>query len=185
VLELSLGQKIPKTVAPDFDRYDSNTGAHTLHMMLRGSCAARAVLSNAAKQSAHTCVWHQNVKHSTFYLAKGPCPVLYQRQHSTAAADAVEAATAPPTPLHSSAGTVGSPATSSEADTIGILDGSAFDKVKNFRDAATVQGSGIKPGRLYRTGFLSDATPTDVDLLLNRARLRTLIDLRSPTEIGM
>jgi Tyrosine phosphatase family len=172
------------TVAPRFDSYSSFHHLPHAHMMLRGSCAARAVLHNTAKWSAQNGA-HQNAKHATFYLANRPCPALYQRHQSTAAADAVEASTAPPTPAHSSAGTVGSPASSSEADTIGILDGTAFEKVKNFRDAATVQGSGIKPGRLYRTGFLSDATPTDVDLLLNKARLRTLIDLRSPTEIKM
>jgi Tyrosine phosphatase family len=163
------------TVAPRFDSYSSFHHLPHAHMMLRGSCAARAVLHNTAKWSAQNGA-HQNAKHATFYLANRPCPALYQRHQSTAAADAVEASTAPPTPAHSSAGTVGSPASSSEADTIGILDGTAFEKVKNFRDAATVQGSGIKPGRLYRTGFLSDATPTDVDLLLNKARLRTLID---------
>lgn len=35
-------------------------------------------------------------------------------------------------------------------------------QVKNIRDLASVSGSGIKPGRLYRTGYLSKASPEDV-----------------------
>lgn len=57
-----------------------------------------------------------------------------------------------------------------------------FDKVKNCRDLASVQNSPIKPGRVFRTGRLGDATDKD-QVLLNKLGITTLVDLRSPTEL--
>jgi hypothetical protein len=59
-------------------------------------------------------------------------------------------------------------------------------KVKNARDLASVQNSPIQPGRVFRMGRISDATEEDIDLLLSnpdRMHLKTLVDLRSPTEL--
>jgi hypothetical protein len=57
-------------------------------------------------------------------------------------------------------------------------------KVKNARDLASVANSPIEPNRIYRTGRLSDATAEDTALLFgDEIGIRTLIDLRSPTEL--
>lgn len=58
-----------------------------------------------------------------------------------------------------------------------------LEKVKNARDLSSVKGSPIKPGRVYRMGRVSDATPQDIDLLLKEINIKTLVDLRSPTEL--
>ena len=58
-----------------------------------------------------------------------------------------------------------------------------LDKVKNCRDLASVQNSPIKPGRIFRTGRLGDATEKDQTLLLHELGITTLVDLRSPTEL--
>jgi protein tyrosine/serine phosphatase len=58
-----------------------------------------------------------------------------------------------------------------------------LEKVKNCRDLAATKSSPIKPGRLFRTGRLGDATAKDRDILFNQLGLRTLVDLRSPTEL--
>jgi hypothetical protein len=58
-----------------------------------------------------------------------------------------------------------------------------LEKVKNCRDLASVQNSPIKPGRIFRTGRLGDATEKDQALLLNELKITTLVDLRSPTEL--
>jgi len=65
-----------------------------------------------------------------------------------------------------------------------------LQKVKNARDLATVANSPIQPNRIYRMGRVSDATADDIALLLNEdddtgssIGLRTLVDLRSPTEL--
>lgn len=55
--------------------------------------------------------------------------------------------------------------------------------VKNARDLAYVAESPIIPNRVYRTGKLSDATSLDIDILLKQRDIRTVIDLRSPTEL--
>lgn len=47
-------------------------------------------------------------------------------------------------------------------------------QVKNIRDLASVQGSGIKPGRVFRTGYLSKASPEDVSGLKGRGPTREL-----------
>ena len=59
----------------------------------------------------------------------------------------------------------------------------ALEKVKNARDLASVKGSPIQPGRVYRMGRVSDATPQDIDLLMKEINIKTLVDLRSPTEL--
>ena len=58
-----------------------------------------------------------------------------------------------------------------------------LQKVKNCRDLSSVRNSPIKPNRIYRMGRLSDATETDIELLLNQVNLTTIVDLRSPTEL--
>ncbi len=56
-------------------------------------------------------------------------------------------------------------------------------KVKNARDLASVKESPIKPHRIYRMGRVSDATEADLHLLNDEIGIRTLVDLRSPTEL--
>jgi len=70
-----------------------------------------------------------------------------------------------------------------------------FNSIKNARDLATVRNSPIKPNRVLRTGRVSDATDQDLNLLHGRFTttkdtdesgsicIRTLVDLRSPTEL--
>lgn len=59
----------------------------------------------------------------------------------------------------------------------------SLEKVKNARDLASVKGSPILPGKLYRMGRISDASDSDIDLLMNKKKIKTLVDLRSPTEL--
>jgi hypothetical protein len=59
----------------------------------------------------------------------------------------------------------------------------SLEKVKNARDLASVRGSPILPGKLFRMGRISDATTSDIDLLMKELNLKTLVDLRSPTEL--
>lgn len=59
-------------------------------------------------------------------------------------------------------------------------------KVKNGRDLATVpqsMDSLVQPGKLYRMGRVSDATAEDLRLLMEELEIKTLVDLRSPTEL--
>jgi hypothetical protein len=58
-----------------------------------------------------------------------------------------------------------------------------LEKVKNCRDLAATAFSPIKPGRLFRTGRLGDATEKDRRLLFETLGISTLVDLRSPTEL--
>lgn len=58
-----------------------------------------------------------------------------------------------------------------------------LEKVKNARDLASVRNSPVQPGRLLRTGRVSDATSKDLELLNGQLGIRTLVDLRSPTEL--
>lgn len=71
-----------------------------------------------------------------------------------------------------------------------------FSSIKNARDLATVRNSPIKPNRVLRTGRVSDATDQDLKLLYGKTTtttndtdvtgnigIRTLVDLRSPTEL--
>lgn len=58
-----------------------------------------------------------------------------------------------------------------------------FEKVKNARDLASVRNSPIKPGRIFRMGRVSDATAHDIKLLFDEVGFKTLVDLRSPTEL--
>lgn len=57
-----------------------------------------------------------------------------------------------------------------------------FEKIKNARDLASVRDSTIRPGKIFRMGRVSDATSSDIKLLLDELKIKTLIDLRSPTE---
>eukprot|EP00903_Cladosiphon_okamuranus_P008461 g8129.t1 len=65
-------------------------------------------------------------------------------------------------------------------------DGEPFvlEGVKNIRDLSSVEGYGIAPGRVFRTGHLSDATERDAKTLRDSTGLQTLVDLRSATELG-
>lgn len=56
-------------------------------------------------------------------------------------------------------------------------------KVKNARDLASVKNSPVLPGKLFRMGRLGDATPEDSQLLFQDLGIKTLVDLRSPTEL--
>lgn len=73
-----------------------------------------------------------------------------------------------------------------------------FKSIKNARDLATVRNSPIHPNRILRTGRVSDATDEDLNSLYGRiispaetndldgsfsVGIRTLVDLRSPTEL--
>ena len=58
-----------------------------------------------------------------------------------------------------------------------------FEKIKNARDLASVRNSPIKPGRVYRVGRVSDATSSDLHILFDEIGMKTLVDLRSPTEL--
>lgn len=73
-----------------------------------------------------------------------------------------------------------------------------FNSIKNARDLATVRNSPIKPNRVLRTGRVSDATDQDLKILYGAVSsaaqtkdiddtssigIRTLVDLRSPTEL--
>lgn len=57
-----------------------------------------------------------------------------------------------------------------------------FGKIKNARDLASVRNSPIRPGRVFRMGRLSDASTSDIELLKG-LNFKTLVDLRSPTEL--
>jgi hypothetical protein len=66
----------------------------------------------------------------------------------------------------------------------------AFDKVKNARDLASVRNSPIKANRIFRTGKLSDCSANDIEMAFKEStdkegalKIRTIIDLRSPTEL--
>lgn len=56
-------------------------------------------------------------------------------------------------------------------------------KVKNARDLSSVCNSPIPSNRLYRMGRVSDATPEDIKTLFQDKAIKTLVDLRSPTEL--
>lgn len=58
-----------------------------------------------------------------------------------------------------------------------------LQKVKNARDLASVKNSLIQPNRIIRTGRVSDATMEDLDLLQSKIGIKTLVDLRSYTEL--
>jgi protein tyrosine/serine phosphatase len=58
-----------------------------------------------------------------------------------------------------------------------------FQKVKNARDLASVKNSPVKSGKIYRMGRLGDATAQDQELLWSELGIKTLVDLRSPTEL--
>ena len=55
--------------------------------------------------------------------------------------------------------------------------------VKNARDLCSPVESPIIPGRVYRIGRVSDASTEDLELLFGKLGIKTLVDLRSPTEL--
>jgi protein tyrosine/serine phosphatase len=59
----------------------------------------------------------------------------------------------------------------------------SLQKIKNARDLSSVRNSPVKPNRLFRTGRVSDATPDDLKVLFDEMKIKTLVDLRSPTEL--
>lgn len=59
----------------------------------------------------------------------------------------------------------------------------ALTKVKNARDLHSVRNSPIQPNRIFRTGRVSDASEQDLELLQDQLDIKTLVDLRSPTEL--
>ena len=58
-----------------------------------------------------------------------------------------------------------------------------FESIKNARDLSSPIGSPIKENRLYRMGRLSEASDKDINILLEKKDVKTIIDLRSPTEL--
>jgi protein tyrosine/serine phosphatase len=58
----------------------------------------------------------------------------------------------------------------------------AFAKIKNARDLASVQHSPVAPNKIIRMGRPGDATTDDL-AMLRKLQIKTLIDLRSPTEL--
>ncbi len=59
-----------------------------------------------------------------------------------------------------------------------------FQKIKNARDlSSTTPSSPIQPNRIVRTGRISDATESDLAVLNNDIQIKTLVDLRSYTEL--
>lgn len=58
-----------------------------------------------------------------------------------------------------------------------------LEKVKNGRDLASARNSPVKPGRVIRIGRVSDATARDIEILFHQNHVKTLVDLRSPTEL--
>ena len=60
-----------------------------------------------------------------------------------------------------------------------------LQQIKNARDLASVRHSPIRPGRIFRTGRLSDASLDDIHCIQQHVGgpWKTLVDLRSPTEL--
>ncbi|KAL3809464.1 hypothetical protein ACHAXA_001866 [Cyclostephanos tholiformis] len=58
-----------------------------------------------------------------------------------------------------------------------------LEGVKNARDLASVRDSPVLPRRVYRIGRISDATSNDLLRLYDDIGIKTLVDLRSPTEL--
>uniref|UniRef100_A0A7S2NYU5 Tyrosine specific protein phosphatases domain-containing protein n=1 Tax=Leptocylindrus danicus TaxID=163516 RepID=A0A7S2NYU5_9STRA len=58
-----------------------------------------------------------------------------------------------------------------------------FQKIKNARDLNSCNNSPIMPNRVYRMGKVTDATEQDMDILFDELNVRTLVDLRSRTEL--
>ncbi|KAL3789654.1 hypothetical protein ACHAW5_002371 [Stephanodiscus triporus] len=58
-----------------------------------------------------------------------------------------------------------------------------FENIKNARDLASVRNSPVSPNRVYRVGRVSDASSSDLDALFGDIGIKTLVDLRSPTEL--
>ena len=56
-----------------------------------------------------------------------------------------------------------------------------LEKVKNCRDLSSVKNCPIGPNKIIRMGRVSDATEHDIENYVNN--IKTLVDLRSPTEL--
>ncbi|KAK8254912.1 protein-tyrosine phosphatase-like protein [Phyllosticta capitalensis] len=59
-----------------------------------------------------------------------------------------------------------------------------FEKLLNFRDVTSLlsQPTKLKPGMLFRSARPDETTPADQSLLTSHYGIRSVIDLRSPTE---
>ena len=60
-----------------------------------------------------------------------------------------------------------------------------LESVRNIRDLGgmkTTDGRTVKPCRILRGDGISNLTPGDIDILTNKYKLKTIIDLRSPKE---
>ena len=58
-----------------------------------------------------------------------------------------------------------------------------FEQIKNARDLSSTNNSPIKPGAAIRMGKVSSATDKDIEILFHDLNVKTLVDLRSPTEL--
>jgi hypothetical protein len=58
-----------------------------------------------------------------------------------------------------------------------------LERIKNARDLSSVRSSPVLPHRVYRIGRVSDATSNDLHTLYDDIGIKTLVDLRSPTEL--
>ena len=60
-----------------------------------------------------------------------------------------------------------------------------LEKVKNARDLSSIRDpcGKVQPGRIIRTGRVSDATEKDLSILFDEQNVKTLVDLRSYTEL--
>lgn len=56
-----------------------------------------------------------------------------------------------------------------------------FEKILNMRDLATASSGRVAPGKFFRTGCVSGATPSDITKV-KELGIKTWIDLRSPPE---
>ena len=59
----------------------------------------------------------------------------------------------------------------------------SFDSIKNARDLSSADEASIGPNKLYRTGMLSNASLEDATKITSLLSLKTLVDLRSMTEL--
>ena len=60
-------------------------------------------------------------------------------------------------------------------------------KIKNFRDLGGIpaaDGKCVRPGMLFRSGHLAAIKPRTADRLRDKIGLRTVVDLRSPSELA-
>jgi len=58
-----------------------------------------------------------------------------------------------------------------------------FDDIKNARDLSSTKDSPVKTGAVIRMGKVSSASDKDINILENELKVKTFVDLRSPTEL--